>query len=308
MSRAIAYLGLGLTLVLSGAATAKDYNIKLHRPVVIGMRYMVNLELTRQNTSLAKVDGDSQKPEEITSVVSLIGTVEVLDVSAKGYPVSEEYSVAKCTQTVNKKTVDLVKPGTPLVVRLTPKGMYIDMDGEPLPLPIAEILNDLFVMTNGEITEDEVYGTSKTRAVGDTWALQAEGTDKFAKDSGFSTEGLTGKSLLVGVQKIAGADCLEISSTFVVPQVIPPEDSIPPKFKVQKATFKATNWGLYPADNVSLPPHEKTVTDTELTVVGSNGSQKIVSTTLGKQTRVIIRSPIPPPTATAKGTKKTTTK
>jgi len=308
MSHAIAFLGLGLGLVLSGAATAKDYDIKLHRPVVIGMRYRINLNLTRQDTSLAKVDGDSQKPEEITSVISLIGTVEVLDVSAKGYPVSEEYSVAKCTQTVNKKTVDLVKPGTPLVVRLTPQGMDIDMDGEPLPPEIRTILGDLFVMTNGEITEDDVYGTSKTRSVGDTWALNAEGTDKFAKDSGFATEGLTGKSLLVGVQKVGGTDCLEISSTFNVPQVVPPENSVPPKFKVQKATFKSTNWGLYPVDNRSLPPQEKTVTDSELTVVGSNGSQKIVSTTLGKQTRVIIRAPLAQPTATARGTTKTTTK
>ena len=308
MSRAIALLGMGLTLVLSGAATAKDYEIKLHRPVVIGTRYSINLNLTRQDTSLAKVDGESQKPEEITSVVSLLGTVEVLDVSATGYPVSEEYSVAKCTQTVNKKTVDLVKPGTPLVVRLTPQGMHIDMDGEPLPAEIRTILADLFVMTNGEISEDDVYGTTKRRNVGDVWALKAEGTDKFAKDSGFSTEGLTGKSILVGVPKIAGADCLEISSTFNVPQVIPPESSSPPKFKVQKATFKSTNWGLYPVDNRSLPPQEKTITDTELTVVGSNGSQKIVSTTLGKQTRVVIRAPIAPPTATATGRKKTTTK
>lgn len=293
MSQLSPSAGVVLALVIVSGALAKDYPITLTRPVVVGTRYKATITATRQSKSVATINGQQQPPEDQTLVVNFVGTVEVLQISKKGTSLIEEYGVEKCTQTVGGKTSELVKPGTVISVHANYEGPIVEIIGQEIPEEDIATLGELFSLNPTEITDDDVFGTKTAHQPGDTWDMSTANAIKLAKFAGVTMEDVAGKVTFVGPKAQSGVNCLEMSSTWTAGKLIPPDESLPPKFSVTKSTFKATTWGLYPEDGTSLPIHEKVTEDMQRVLSGSNANrQKIVAATAGRRIREIKREPL----------------
>ena len=293
MSRLSLICGVGLALVVVTGALAKDYPIKLTRPVVVGTRYKATITATRQSKSIATINGQQQPPEDQTLIVNFVGTVEVLQISKKGTSLIEEYGVEKCTQTIGGKTSELVKPGVVISVHANYDGPIVEIIGEEIPEEDIATLGELFSLNPTEITDDEVFGTKTPHKPGDTWAMNSANAVKLAKFAGVTMQDVAGTVTFVGPKPQSGVNCLEMTATWTAGKLVPPDESLPPKFSVTKSTFKATTWGLYPEDGTSLPVHEKVTEDIQRVLSGSNANrQKIVAATAGRRIREIKREPI----------------
>lgn len=275
-----------LALLLTTLAPAKDYEIKLLRPAVVGQNYRVQVTFTRQQKETANVDGEEVKPEIASIITTLVASVEVLKVNAKGQAIAEEYTVEKCSQARDGKTTDLLQPGHVLVVAAGTVGPDIRSEGQPLTEAGHSILSELFDMRESEITEDEIFGTKKRRNPGDSWVINTEAARKFADGVGIKMDGVKGNAKFVGLKKYGEFDCLEVSAEFSAAKLVLPA---PDGFSVQKGTMRSSVWGLYPESLDSPRLHEKVTTDFEMVVSGTKDDKKITATTYGKTIREVKR-------------------
>lgn len=293
MTRFSGPAGVALVFAIVAAAAAKDYEIKLARPVGVGSRYRVAITTTRQAKSTATINGQEQDPEDRMVSANLTARVEVLQVSRKMTALIEEFAVEKCTHVVDGKTVELLKPGTVVTVRANYTGPLVEVEGQELSDDELATLSELFSLNATEITDDDVFGTDQKHEPGDTWAMNTSSAVKLAKTAEVTIEDVAGKVTFVGTKEVGPTKCLELSATWTVGKLTPPADSLPPRFTLTKSTLKSNTWGLYPEDGKSLPVHERVTEDTTRVLSGTNANkQKIVASTVGRRVREIKRFPL----------------
>jgi hypothetical protein len=182
---------------IAGALQAQTYPIRLAPAVHPGDKYSISTTGSRlQQYSITK-DGRAGQNQIAGYEVAFAGRVEVIEVDQKGEAIRNFFTVDKFTRTEQGITTELLKPGTVIIEdsRLDKRSRISLKDGV-----IDDIGREAFETVApphrpGAPTDDEIFGTPESKAIGESWAINTALASEDLKGSGVSVrpEQLSGR-------------------------------------------------------------------------------------------------------------------
>lgn len=237
-------------LALAAFAAAEDYQIQLHRPGKPGDRCRVARAIEFHQSTVMKSEGQEMKRESKRYTVDFEAEVTILDVNKSGGTTSESCKIIKCVKTEGDLQDRILDPGDMLTATLAGKETLFRRNGADVSRDTAEILSKCITLSKTEATDDDVYGTSERKKIGDSWPVNAEVMAReFREEHPVKKENISGQIMLTGVTEVGGVKCLEIKGENTVTGITLPEVS---NVNVQECNSHLTFEGKYPLDT-SMP-------------------------------------------------------
>lgn len=247
-------LPVSLLTLLSTAAFAQDYAIKLHRPDKVGETYKISSTGKQSQAMNMTVNGTPQKNDNKSIEVQFEGTEKIVEVSASGEATKEVVTVDKLTMaTGGAAATDVLPKGTVINASVADKKQSYEVDGKPVSPEAAQALDMVVSLDkdNGATTDDDIFGTSEKKKKGDSWDINVEKAKANfqAQADGAELNEVTGKTTLVDVT----GDMMSLSAQITGK----PKAPLPPMFTVDQTALKATFTASLPVDVTKSAPREE---------------------------------------------------
>jgi hypothetical protein len=241
-------------LLAQTAPAAKDYAIKLHRPLKVGQKFAFSASGTTKGCMAQTLDGKTRKQEEEHSA-ELVGVEEILAVDEKGGVTKVAITVEKCVKIEGEAKTEAIPKGKTVIGQKVngKKEWRVKDDPDPLSRDAVDVLELLVTLKAAtEATDDDVFGTTARQKVGDSWPVNAEAAAKDLKRLApdLDKSDISGQVKLRGLMTVGGVECLEVTAELAVKNVAPP--GLPAGVKAEKAEMKAELTIALPTDP-SLP-------------------------------------------------------
>jgi hypothetical protein len=216
---------------------AQDYEIRLHRPQVVGQKYHLSAGGRMARTRVEKSGDKILKNEQEKFTVECDCVVTVLAVDDKGKPSQLSLQIERLTRTDDAGVKALVTKGSIVSVSMKDGEEVSEMAGHRLSLPAQEATNVILPLSPNVPTDDELYGTNERKKPGDRWDAN---TDLMLKvllrhAASANKENLNGTVTLEKVINVGGTPCLQISGSMDCSQYVPFVSS---EVKVEKGFLK----------------------------------------------------------------------
>jgi hypothetical protein len=273
-------------LCACGVTTAQDkpdpdkaYDVRLHRPLKVGMKYSLTADgaLVRQVT-IKKGDVPTKQPDDGFGV-RLEGTVEVLALDQLGEEAKISCTVDKCTRITSEGETVLVPKGKAFVAEGKGKDTKFSLkDGGEMPKEASEALELVISLdTNKTLTDDDLLGTKDKKKVGETWKVSSENVAKDSERVGVTVkpQDVEGSFRLDGVEKVGAIECLKLSGNLKVNHLLTradenEDDALPEGFVVEGGSMEAKYAGLFPVDT-SIGSLSESASTTFVTHISNKG-------------------------------------
>lgn len=258
-----------------------SYPIRLVRPSKVGDRAWIHAVGATRTRSTRTIDGEQRKPEIISYGVFAEGTLEVLEVTKEGIDTKLSFTVDSCVAKVDKQDVPLFPKGTVLVGAWDggERGTVFTLDGHRIPEGVDDLLELIFTTGDPESTSDEeIYGTSDRRKVGDVWPINGAAASRDFARIGMEVreEDLFGQTTVVDRVSVEGVPALTLRTEFKARSI----KSSDQKRKEQKLTLvsgdmSSTTSVTLPVDTSLQPTRAqfKMTINREMAGVDDNGKE-----------------------------------
>jgi|WetSurMetagenome_2_1015567.scaffolds.fasta_scaffold39857_2 hypothetical protein len=243
-----AILIMAATTLAGAAAAGQDYEIKLTRPEKAGNEYRAAVVTTLYRAVTFK-DGDKVvRQQSETTTTSLDAAVKVLATDEAG-------AVSRMTLTVDKFTV---KEGEAEAAAALPRGTVVtalvkdgdktfEIDGKAVAPEVALALKCVVLIGRDWPVDDEASGAKGRKKVGQDWSVDAQAIATQAASQGLtiSKENFKGTLRLDKVEKVGGAECMDISYRMTASKV---KGELPAGFTLLSCSFEVTGAEKAPVD------------------------------------------------------------
>lgn len=289
--------GLSKTFVLTAAAAlclcasalAQDYEIRMNRPMTVGQEYQVSATGREVQKATVTVNGQVVKNENQESAIEVELAAKVLEIDRNGVPSKASLAIVKCLEVKGETRTPLVPAGTVVVASLKDKEPVYEIDGRQASPEAQRALSQVYSLGKGGPTDDQIFGATERKKIGDRWAMNSELAAKDAAASGLDVkqEDIKGAVTLEKIVKAGGTDCLQLAAEMNIARFAPPA---PPGLVVEKAKVLARMSGAFPI-NASLGIAEKSETMTLSAVMKGSKPQPdapdlVVETVAERQTTI----------------------
>jgi hypothetical protein len=250
-----------LCLCRAGVAEEPDkdkaYEIKLARPVKVGMKYAITTDGALVRETTISRGGNTVKQPEDGFGVHLEGTVEVLALDNIGEEAKVSIAVDKCTRITSAGEAELVAKGKVLIAEGKGKDTKFSLqDGGELPKEATDALELVISLdTNDTLTDDDLLGTKDKKKVGESWPVSSENVAKDSERVGVAVkpEDVEGSFKIDGLEKKGDEECLKLSGNLKVKKLVTKADEkedggLPEGFVVEGGSMEAKYAGLFPVD------------------------------------------------------------
>jgi hypothetical protein len=252
-----------LILLLPGAVAADDapkdqaYQIKLARPLKVGMKYSLTADGALVRNVKVTRGGETHDEPEDGYGVRLEGTVEVLAIDDTGDEAKISCTVDKCARLTSQGETELVPKGKVFIAEGKGKDTTFSLqEGGELPKDAAEALELVISLdTNDKLNDDDLLGTKEKKTVGQSWPVTPEAIAKDSERVGVivKPEDVEGSFRLDGVEKVGEVECLKMSGNLRVKKLLAKadateDDGLPEGFVVDNGSMEAKYTGLFPVD------------------------------------------------------------
>jgi hypothetical protein len=241
--------GLFVFALLGMAAPAREYSIRINRPLKAGDTFMLFARGTSNVTRIATVAQNAPIRQDLKTEIVLEGTMKVLEVSSIGAATRSECMVIQCILNGNP----ICKAGEVIKAEFADGVKRYVVNGVIVDDATAQALATVMPCANpaSSLTEDMLFGTD-TQKVGDSWpAHPAAVADSAAEDHlTVNSEKVRGSSKLVSVKQIDGKDVLLLEMDATLEGARPP---LPPDSVVGESVMTIRMSDLVPADSTSQP-------------------------------------------------------
>jgi polyisoprenoid-binding protein YceI len=236
-------------LLMAGSAFAADtdYVIKVNRPWHVGDNFKI--EGTKvQHTTTAMPGSALLESQTSDNAFTLSGREEVMEIDPLG-----RASRAKITIDVFSVKTDGIErallPTSAVVILNYQNGkLQASSDAKDLDAPTTSVFEGLCEIDDPgkKITEDEEFGGSQRRKVGDTWKVDAAKASARAKEHGveIAPKDISGSMTLASVKVVDGQRCLQLAEEMSFKNLKPP--GIPAGVNIEKSVNKYTMTCLVP--------------------------------------------------------------
>jgi hypothetical protein len=230
----------------------KKYPIVLERSYAPNVKYPVELTHSTTERAVMSAGGAVVGDQTKTKLMSFVGTRTSL---AEGKHAPGEFEVTEISIIENGEARLNLPKGTKISRSVEDDSWQYSVDGEPVPEEVAKAFSSLFGGKVNGPGDDDVFGSSVPRAIGERWDIDPTKLPS-DEDATLDPEGATGFTKLVGVRDVDGVECLEVEAEVSVPHVT--LNNLPPGSKLHGASFTGSFTGLFPTDD-SLPSLAQTM-------------------------------------------------
>jgi len=235
--RKLEWAVLLLALWPCASLPAQDYEIHLHRPQAVGLKYHLSSTGRSSRTKLVKSGNKILENDAVKFSVECECEVTVLAADDKGKPSKLSLQIEKLTWTDDAGARELVNKGSVVTVSMKDEVEVSEMGGRRLPLPAQEAITVILPLDPNGPTEDELFGATGRKKPGDHWEAN---TDLMARDvlrlgARANKADLSGTVAFEKVVNVGKTECLQISRSVDCSRYIP---SVPSEVKVEKGFLK----------------------------------------------------------------------
>jgi len=287
---AIGVLLAGATGAASAAppAPATDYAVRLARPAAAGEKRLAVGSLENDDHLAGKKAGEPSDQRQAATIHYVVA-VEVLEVSARGNVLRATLTVRRLTKESGGATVELAKPGAVVSARLVGRERVFELAGARLAPDLQTALAAaLPLRADDEPTDDDLFGTTQRRRVGESWPANAELFARFGAASvTFDPKDVAGTVTLAAVKPVHGESCLEVRWKLEARHGAFKAGSLPLGFSGTTSSMSVTGSVLVPVAP-ALPPAGR---ETAITAIAdiSGSSEGGASVSLHHELRQVVR-------------------
>lgn len=248
-SRFICILFPALFLNPLSPRAAEDFAIRLSHPEKPGSRMETDTTADTDDVVTFSVRGrvfrenKNQESWRLRAMETIDAITDQSEASRKTLKVIE------FTQSSDGVTKPVLKPGA-IIKAASDKGEEtFTVDGSPAAPQVRKMLERLVSLSeDGRPTDDDLYGTSKRKKIGERWPIDSKAIARAMKTAKLSVapDAVSGQATLKAVREKNGRRFLEIETTVATRDM---EVEFIPTFKVVKAESNTTFSGLFPADD-----------------------------------------------------------
>jgi len=224
-------------------AQEKDYEIRIHRPDKVGMKFDVAITSAIKREMTTTIAGRATRDPEQATAIELKAVAEILEVDDKGRDLKVKYTIEKCVKVEGDKDEEILSKGKVLTATLGPdrkKTIYTLNDGKVTDEQ-AEALDLVADLPPPDAAlADDLYGPKGRQKVGASWDINsaAMAEDLKRHDYQVKPEAVSGTVKLNGLERVDGIQCLQLTG----------------EMKVNRAKIKTADEGNTPITirNVSI--------------------------------------------------------
>jgi hypothetical protein len=197
-------------VAFSAAAAAQEYQIKLDRPARAGDMTTRSTTITGKLHIVAKDGATVIDDRTTTYTIDYAADITVLAVDSTGNVTRDTHRIIKCRRFDGDVSTDYFQSGAVVTASFENGREVFTKDGKPVTPQQAGILRTLITLNPYGHTEDQVFGTTAPKKVGDVWPINAalEAQDLVGEMP--KAPSYSGKAQLVGLVPVGGVDCIEI--------------------------------------------------------------------------------------------------
>lgn len=229
-----------LIALLSIAASAQQYTIRLDRPEKAGERYHLVATSTQTTTADAATSDLPLPKSEDVLIVELSADVTILE-AASNWATRRRFTVLSSKFTRAGSTGPILPAGTEVIASIQNRQTVYEVSGKPVDAVVTKALRSVISLHLASVSDDDTFGTPTPKKIGGRWPVAIDAMKKLLKEmnaQGGSQE-ITGSGIL---EKVEG-NHLFIKSSINVRDVLLP---IAPGITTESGEIESELAGRYP--------------------------------------------------------------
>ncbi|HEY6321411.1 MAG TPA: hypothetical protein VJA16_07630 [Thermoanaerobaculia bacterium] len=272
----------------ASAAPAADYAVRLARSVAAGEKRLAVGSL-ESDDHLAGMKAGAASDQRQTATIHYVVATEILEVSARGNALRATLTVRRLTKESGGTTLELAKPGAVVSARLAGRERVFELAGARLAPDLQTALAAALPLhADDEPTDDDLFGTTQRRRVGESWPANAELFARFGAASvTFDPQDVAGTVTLAAVKPVHGEPCLEVRWKLEARHGAFKAGSLPLGFSGATSSMSLTGSALVPVAPARPPAGRETAITAIADISGASDSGASVS--LHHELRQVIR-------------------
>ena len=240
---ALSYAGQGAAQTQPAAAT---YEVRLHRPAVVGRRARVTSEGVKHQT-VRVVRAGRPAEERLEDLRVHFRAVErVVAVLPNGKARQSDYTVELFSSDDERGNHVLARRGQVLSVVRGARGAEatVTLDGLPVPPATRSALAAVVSLSASDVTDDDTFGTTARQPVGGAWPMHADVAQRDLEAASGMRATLTGQTRLERAATVQRTPCLELAATMDGTVTTMPR--LPPGSIVRTGNMHVALRGMFP--------------------------------------------------------------
>ena len=175
-------------VVFTGCLFAEEtYEIRLVRSMKAGDRFDVSVKMALDDSMVTSFDGDDVEDNKTAAACRLTGELKIVAVTSKGQPMEVRLKLKTVECIEDGQPSEFFKAGDELHLKKEDPDNVAEVNGEPAEDIQAQVIESILnVEAEGEVSDDDVFGTKEKVKVGAEWPLNAK-----AAMADFARQGIT---------------------------------------------------------------------------------------------------------------------
>lgn len=230
---------------------AEDYAIRLTSPSKVGLKYQLRSKCSDFRLNSLYSDGALLKQETETNLWDLDSTLEVISVNAQGKPTEVRVLIKGFQSQDKQQTNVLLVAGTEVKMTVNQNQVESQTNGVALSAKLNGMLISLLeAKSTSEPVDDQIWGTSERKKLGDTWRPDLDLVGKYLQQETYKIDPKTvqAQMKLAGLVPANGLKCLHITGKIYAPDV---GVKLSRGMVVRNATLEFELTGLFPISSGS---------------------------------------------------------
>jgi len=253
-------LFFALTLTISFEIFAKEYEVRLSRSFKIGQDFEYIGTGENVDKTIVKIKGREPVITNTYLWCEIVGKFTVLKIDKLNRPVEFKLLVSNSGKRISKNGVKqaLLQKGTLLFCKVGDKKQEFLIDSVPVDKDIYVALKTLFSSRNSKTTDDDIFGTSDKKKIGDSWSVNIDNifsSDVFKSFKFEAKDSIKGTTKLDKLIVKDGFNCLHLSSSMNFKKFHP--SALPSTMDLTGSTITINMSGLFPVDTTLAPLNMK---------------------------------------------------
>jgi hypothetical protein len=251
--RAFAIAASAFLLASASVLLAQEYDIRLSHGTKTGDKYRVFVTANQSEKMTALVGNAAVRNASDEFAIELIASITTLAVNERGRETKSAIRIEKGLITEHGETKGLIPTGAFVIASLEGSRIVFTIDDAPVDPMTAKALGMALSSSGGGPTDDEVFGTSEKKKVGDSWPINGDLIAKslFERHNiSTSKEDIHGAATLEGIVKGGPQEYLVVSVLLDIGMFSVP---LPNGFRVRDAEMRGAFSGKFPINQVRKP-------------------------------------------------------
>jgi len=270
--RMLTRIFLAVCLFASIAFAEETYAIRFVRPMKAGDKFDVSAKVAYEDEVSTTFDADPIEDEKTIVACRLTGELTIVAVTSKGLPTALRLKLKTVDCVEDGKPAEFFKIGDVLGLKREEPDNVAEVNGEAAEDIQAQVIESLLsVEKEGEVTDDDIFGTAEKVKVGAEWPVnQKAAVEDMVRNGvkGLKPAGVTGTATLVRTSKFGDKPSLLLRMEAKIDGKAVELSSLPPDVKATRFHSEYTEEVDLPVDAADTGGRSKGLAKMEVDASG----------------------------------------